>query len=98
MEAVGRLAGGVAHDFNNLLTIIKGYMEMAMQRCLDRPELRGDIQHIEEAPTARSPGPPVAGLRPQAGTCSRKSSISTPSSLNLDHFSRRLMSEEHRDD
>src|SRR5258708_39826458 len=49
IEAVGRLAGGVAHDFNNLLTIIKGYLEMAMQRCLDRPELHSDIRRIEEA-------------------------------------------------
>jgi len=49
MEAVGRLAGGVAHDFNNLLTIIKGYVEIAMQRCLDRPELHSDIRRIEEA-------------------------------------------------
>jgi PAS domain S-box-containing protein len=49
IEAVGRLAGGVAHDFNNLLTIIKGYVEMAMQRSLDRPELHSDIRHIEEA-------------------------------------------------
>src|SRR5256885_15454593 len=49
MEAVGRLAGGVAHDFNNLLTIIKGYIEMAMNRCPDRPELRGDIRRVEGA-------------------------------------------------
>ncbi len=49
MEAVGRLAGGVAHDFNNLLTIIKGYVELALNRCQDRPELRADIQHIEQA-------------------------------------------------
>jgi len=49
MEAVGRLAGGVAHDFNNLLTIIKGYIELALNRCQDQPELRSDIQHIEEA-------------------------------------------------
>ncbi len=49
MEAVGRLAGGVAHDFNNLLTIIKGYIELALNRCQGQPALRSDIQHIEEA-------------------------------------------------
>src|ERR1700745_4502451 len=49
MEAVGRLAGGVAHDFNNLLTIIKGYIEMALNRSVEQPELRGNIQRIEDA-------------------------------------------------
>src|SRR5260370_19146369 len=49
IEAVGRRAGCVAHDFNNLLTIITGYVEMDLQRCLDRPELHSDIRHIEEA-------------------------------------------------
>jgi len=49
MEAVGRLAGGIAHDFNNLLTIIKGYAELAEQRTAMQPELRADIQQIENA-------------------------------------------------
>ena len=49
MEAVGRLAGGIAHDFNNLLTIIKGYAELAVQRTGIQPELRADVQQIENA-------------------------------------------------
>jgi PAS domain S-box-containing protein len=49
MEAVGRLAGGIAHDFNNLLTIIKGYAELALQRSGIQPELRADVQQIENA-------------------------------------------------
>jgi PAS domain S-box-containing protein len=49
MEAVGRLAGGIAHDFNNLLTIIKGYTELALNRTGIRPELRSDIERIEDA-------------------------------------------------
>src|SRR5258708_25615027 len=49
MEAVGRLAGGIAHDFNNLLTIIKGYTELALNRAGIRPEMRSDIERIEDA-------------------------------------------------
>ena len=49
MEAVGRFAGGVAHDFNNLLTIIKGYVELALNRIGGQPELRGNIQQIADA-------------------------------------------------
>jgi PAS domain S-box-containing protein len=49
MEAVGRLAGGIAHDFNNLLTIIKGYTELALTRVKAQPELRADVERIEDA-------------------------------------------------
>jgi PAS domain S-box-containing protein len=49
MEAVGRLAGGIAHDFNNLLTIIKGYTELATTRAKGVPEIRADIERIEDA-------------------------------------------------
>src|SRR5262249_12798602 len=49
MEAVGRLAKGVAHDFNNLLTIIKNYIELALNRIEKQPELRRNIQQIADA-------------------------------------------------
>ncbi len=93
MEAVGRLAGGVAHDFNNLLTIIKGYVEMALQRCLDQPELHGDIRHIENAADR------AVTLVRQLLAFSRKQ-VLRPKILdlntivmNLDQLLRRLMSE-----
>jgi len=93
MEAVGRLAGGVAHDFNNLLTIIKGYVEMAMNRCLDRPELHSNIRRIEEAADR------AVTLVRQLLAFSRKQ-VLRPKILdlnaivvNLDQLLRRLMSE-----
>ncbi len=93
IEAVGRLAGGVAHDFNNLLTIIKGYLEMALQRCLDRPELHSDIRHIEEAADR------AVTLVRQLLAFSRKQ-VLRPKVLdlntivmNLDQLLRRLMNE-----
>jgi PAS domain S-box-containing protein len=49
MEAIGRLAGGIAHDFNNLLTIVKGYTELALRRPRITPELKTDIERIEDA-------------------------------------------------
>jgi PAS domain S-box-containing protein len=93
IEAVGRLAGGVAHDFNNLLTIIKGYVEMALQRCLDRPELHSDIRHIEEAADR------AVTLVRQLLAFSRKQVLRpkvldlNTIVLNLDHLLRRLMNE-----
>ncbi|HEV1993179.1 MAG TPA: PAS domain S-box protein, partial [Candidatus Acidoferrum sp.] len=93
MEAVGRLAGGVAHDFNNLLTIIKGYVEMALQRCLDRPELHGDIRRIDDAADR------AVTLVRQLLAFSRKQ-VLRPKILdlnaivvNLDQLLRRLMNE-----
>jgi len=93
MEAVGRLAGGVAHDFNNLLTIIKGYIEMALQRCLDRPELHSDIRRIEGAADR------AVTLVRQLLAFSRKQ-VLRPKVLdlnaivvNLDQLLRRLMNE-----
>jgi PAS domain S-box-containing protein len=93
MEAVGRLAGGVAHDFNNLLTIIKGYVEMAMQRCLDRPELHSDIRRIDDAADR------AVTLVRQLLAFSRKQ-VLRPKILdlnaivmNLDQLLRRLMNE-----
>jgi len=91
MEAVGRLAGGVAHDFNNLLTIIKGYVEMALQRCMDRPDLHGDIRRIENAAAS------AVNLVRQLLAFSRKQ-VLRPKILdlnaivvNLDQLLRRLM-------
>jgi PAS domain S-box-containing protein len=93
MEAVGRLAGGVAHDFNNLLTIIKGYVELALNRCVGQPELQGNIQHIANA-SERA----VALVR-QLLAFSRKQVLKPKLLdlngivLNMDKLLRRLMSE-----
>src|SRR5258708_3676187 len=93
MEAVGRLAGGGAHDFNNLLTIIKGYIEMALQRCLNQPALHSDIRRIEEAADR------AVTLVRQLLAFSRKQVLRpkildlNAIVLNLDQLLRRLMGE-----
>ena len=93
MEAVGRLAGGVAHDFNNLLTIIKGYVELALNRVASHPELRGNIQQIADAAERA-----VTVVR-QLLAFSRKQVLKpkvldlNSIVLNMDKMVRRLMSE-----
>src|SRR5258708_10459967 len=47
IEAEGQLAAGVSSEFTTLITIIKGYLEMALQRCLDPPGLHNRIRPIE---------------------------------------------------
>ena len=93
MEAVGRLAGGVAHDFNNLLTIIKGYVELALNRSAGRPDLRANIQHIADAAER------AVTLVRQLLAFSRKQVLKpkvldlNSIVLNMDKLVRRLMSE-----
>ena len=93
MEAVGRLAGGVAHDFNNLLTIIKGYVELALNRCVGQTELQGNIQHIADASER------AVTLVRQLLAFSRKQVLKpklldlNTIVLNMDKLLRRLMSE-----
>ena len=94
MEAVGRLAGGIAHDFNNLLTIIKGYTELALMRAKGLPELRSDIERIEDASER------AAGLVRQLLAFSRRQ-VMQPKVLDLnsivvglDKLLRRLMDED----
>jgi CheY-like chemotaxis protein len=93
MEAVGRLAGGIAHDFNNLLTIIKGYVEMATNRSVAQPELRSDLQHIEDA--SERAGTLVRQLLAFSRKQVLKPKILDLNSivLNLDKLLRRLLAE-----
>jgi PAS domain S-box-containing protein len=93
MEAVGRLAGGVAHDFNNLLTIIRGYVELALNRTTRQPELEGNLRHISDASER------AGALVQQLLAFSRKQ-VLKPKVLDLngivlsmDKLVRRLMSE-----
>src|SRR5208337_4330940 len=83
MEAVGRLAGGIAHDFNNLLTIITGYTELALSRPTVAPEIRSDIERIENA-AGRAAGLVRQLLQPKIIDLNGVV-------LNLDKLLRRLM-------
>jgi two-component system cell cycle sensor histidine kinase/response regulator CckA len=49
MEAIGRLAGGVAHDFNNLLMVIKGHIELLLERLPGSESAVRKIEQIDRA-------------------------------------------------
>jgi len=66
MEAIGQLAGGVAHDFNNLLMVIRGHVELL----LNRPGVDAGAAHNAEAIQKASDR--AAGITQQLLAFSRK--------------------------
>ena len=76
MEAIGTLSGGIAHDFNNLLTVIRGYARMVLDRVHGDPDLRADVEQIDEA------GARAAALTSQLLTFSRRQMLQ-PKVINL---------------
>lgn len=49
MEAVGRFAGGVTHDFNNQLSVIRGYLDMAVERLGEHPPVTRYLNQVGRA-------------------------------------------------
>ena len=83
LESVGRLAGGVAHDFNNLLTVMKGYLELALQ---ELPPGHAGVAHLHEVDRAADS---AASLTQQLLAFSRKQIIA-PRVLDLNDVVRRV--------
>ncbi|ABF42601.1 periplasmic sensor hybrid histidine kinase [Candidatus Koribacter versatilis Ellin345] len=83
MEAIGTLSGGIAHDFNNLLTVIRGYARMVLDRVGNDPELRTDVEQIDEA------GARAAALTSQLLAFSRRQMLQ-PRTINLNGLVRDL--------
>src|SRR4030095_12451692 len=40
---------GVIHDFNNILEVIVGYSELLLERGLENPQVRSEIEEIRKA-------------------------------------------------
>jgi two-component system cell cycle sensor histidine kinase/response regulator CckA len=66
MEAIGQLAGGVAHDFNNLLMVIRGHVELL----LNRPGV--DASTARNAEAIQKASDRAAGITQQLLAFSRK--------------------------
>lgn len=49
LESVGRLAGGIAHDFNNMLSIIRGYVDLAIEELPEEHPVHEDLLPIRDA-------------------------------------------------
>ncbi|MHB8809847.1 MAG: ATP-binding protein [Desulfobulbaceae bacterium] len=49
MESIGTLAAGIAHDFNNILSPIYGYLELALLKLKDQPEVTGYLGEAHRA-------------------------------------------------
>ena len=71
MEAIGQLAGGVAHDFNNLLMVIRGHVELL----LNRPGVDTSVARNAEAIQKASDR--AAGITQQLLAFSRKQVLQT---------------------
>src|SRR5215475_2602706 len=66
MEAIGQLAGGVAHDFNNLLMVIRGHVELLLNRSGEDPNVSRNAEAIQKASDR------AAGITQQLLAFSRK--------------------------
>lgn len=49
MESIGTLAAGIAHDFNNILSPIYGYLELALLKLQNQPEVTGYLGEAHRA-------------------------------------------------
>ncbi|MBJ7353876.1 MAG: PAS domain S-box protein [Thermoleophilaceae bacterium] len=93
LESIGQLAGGIAHDFNNLLGVIINYADFAIAELSDRPEVREDVEQIQEAATR------AAALTRQLLVFSRREAVKLqPIQLNdaltgLEKLLRRVLGE-----
>ncbi len=71
MEAIGQLAGGVAHDFNNLLMVIRGHVELLLNRPGVDPSVARNAEAIQKASDR------AAGITQQLLAFSRKQVLQT---------------------